>query len=156
MEKVVFRLAWAGIGTLIAIEAEGRARPRGPGERHTQSLFTAHWCEQIFINTPLFQQLKPAILGPPLVSGSFVVNQQLKPAILGPPLVSGSFVVKSAETSREEPEGHVRAVGFLAGETPSLATPQPTGSMPPPLPSPPLSHSRRRTSSAPRLLSLFW
>mmetsp|Transcript_39051 Transcript_39051/g.116578 ORF Transcript_39051/g.116578 Transcript_39051/m.116578 type:complete len:219 (+) Transcript_39051:1086-1742(+) len=53
VEKVVFRLAWAGIGTLIAIE--------------------------IFINTPLFQQLKPAILG------------------------------------------------FLAGETPSLATPQPTG-----------------------------
>jgi len=42
VEKVVFRLAWAGIGTLIAIEAEGRARPRGPGERHTQSLFTAH------------------------------------------------------------------------------------------------------------------
>lgn len=53
VEKVVFRLAWAGIGTLIAIE--------------------------IFINTPLFQQLKPAILG------------------------------------------------SLAGETPSLATPQPTG-----------------------------
>jgi len=53
VEKVVFRLAWAGIGTLIAIE--------------------------IFINTPLFQQLKPAILG------------------------------------------------LLAGETPSLATPQPTG-----------------------------
>ncbi|EOD29350.1 hypothetical protein EMIHUDRAFT_203981 [Emiliania huxleyi CCMP1516] len=26
VEKVVFRLAWAGIGTLIAIEAEGRAR----------------------------------------------------------------------------------------------------------------------------------
>jgi len=41
VEKVVFRLAWAGIGTLVAIEAEGRARPRG-GERHTQSLFTAH------------------------------------------------------------------------------------------------------------------
>jgi len=53
VEKVVFRLAWAGIGTLIAIE--------------------------IFINTPLFQQLKPSILG------------------------------------------------YLAGETPSLATPQPTG-----------------------------